>query len=129
MPLWSYLWWKRVYFNARNIADVEQLKKENEESTKEPIEIKSSEELTEESMEIKSFEESTEEQMEIKSFEESTEESMEKIFFEEDGNTTEWFDRNKFKIKKIGRFKYNDIKDLVNNIRNNTVSKIQAKNI
>ena len=51
-----------------------------------------------------------------------------------------WFDRNKFeKIlaiidsnkfnykNKIGEFKYIDIKDLVNNIRNNTISEISAK--
>ena len=51
-----------------------------------------------------------------------------------------WFDKNKFKNilaiidsnkfnykNKIGEFKYIDIKDLVNNIRNNTISKIDAK--
>ena len=51
-----------------------------------------------------------------------------------------WFDRNKFeKIlaiigsnkfnykNKIGEFKYLDIKDLVNKIRNNTISVISAK--
>ena len=51
-----------------------------------------------------------------------------------------WFDKNKFeKIlaiidsnkfnykNKIGEFKYIDIKDLVNNIRNNTISEISAK--
>ena len=51
-----------------------------------------------------------------------------------------WFDKNKFKEilaiidsnefnykNKIGEFKYIDIKDLVNNIRNNTISKIDAK--
>ena len=50
------------------------------------------------------------------------------------------FDRNKFKKKlaiidsnkfnyknKIDEFKYIDIKDLVNNIRNNTISEISAK--
>ena len=58
-------------------------------------------------------------------------------------NTTDYpnrFDKNKFKkilaiidsIKfnyksKIGEFKYIDIKDLVNNIRNNTISEISAK--
>ena len=37
-------------------------------------------------------------------------------------------DRNKFNYKnKIGEFKYIDIKDLVNNIRNNTISEIDAK--
>ena len=51
-----------------------------------------------------------------------------------------WFDRNKFKKSlaiidsnkfnyknKISEFKYIDIKDLVNNIRNNTISEISAK--
>ena len=51
-----------------------------------------------------------------------------------------WFDKNKFKKmlaiidsnkfnykNKIGEFKYIDIKDLVNNIRNNTISEISAK--
>ena len=38
-------------------------------------------------------------------------------------------DSNKFNYKKkIGEFKYIDIKDLVNNIRNNTISEISAKN-
>ena len=51
-----------------------------------------------------------------------------------------WFDRNRFKKilaiidcnkfnykSKIGEFKYIDSKDLVNNIRNNTISEISAK--
>ena len=62
----------------------------------------------------------------------------------EDKNTIDyypnWFDKNKFKKmlaiidsnkfnynNKIGEFKYIDIKDLVNNIRNNTISEIDAK--
>ena len=37
-------------------------------------------------------------------------------------------DSNKFGHKnKIGEFKYTDIKDLVNNIKNNTISEIDAK--
>ena len=37
-------------------------------------------------------------------------------------------DSNKFNCKnKVGEFKYIDIKDLVNNIRNNTISEIPAK--
>ena len=37
-------------------------------------------------------------------------------------------DSNEFNYKnKIGKFKYIDIKDLVNNIRNNTISEISAK--
>ena len=60
---------------------------------------------------------------------------------EEDKNSTDWFDKNKFKKilaildnskfnyrNKIGKFKYIDIRDLVNNIRNNTISEISAKN-
>ena len=63
---------------------------------------------------------------------------------EEDKNTTHsypnWFDKNKFKNilaiidsnkfnyrHKIGEFKYIGIKDLVNNIKNNTISEISAK--
>ena len=51
-----------------------------------------------------------------------------------------WFDKNKFENilaiidsskfnykNKIGEFKYIDIKDLVTNIRNNTISEIPAK--
>ena len=62
---------------------------------------------------------------------------------EEDKNTTDsypsWFDKNKFKNilaiidsnkfnyrHKIGEFKYTGIKDLVNNIKNNIISKIFA---
>ena len=65
---------------------------------------------------------------------------------EEDKNTTDsypnWFDKNKFKNilaiidsnkfnykNKIGEFKYIDIKYLVNNIENNTISEISAKKI
>ena len=59
---------------------------------------------------------------------------------EEDKNTTNWFDRNKFKDilaiidsnkinyrNKIGEFKCIGIRDLVNNIRNNTISELSAK--
>ena len=58
-------------------------------------------------------------------------------------NTTDcpnWFDKNKFEKmlattdsnkfnhkNKIGEFKYIDIKDLVNNTKNNTISEIDAK--
>ena len=39
-------------------------------------------------------------------------------------------DSNEFNYKnKIGEFKYIDIKDLVNNIRNNTISEIDAKKV
>ena len=54
-------------------------------------------------------------------------------------NYPKWSDKNEFEIlvtidsckfnhkNKIGEFKYIDIKDLVNNIKNNTISKIDAK--
>ena len=51
-----------------------------------------------------------------------------------------WIDKNKFKEilaiidsnefnykNKIGEFKYTDIKDLVNNVKNNIISTINAK--
>ena len=78
--------------------------------------------------------------MEIKSSEESIEEPMEIKSPEEDENTTDWFDKNKFKKilaivdsnkfnhkNKIDKFKYNDIKDLVNNVNKNAISEILAK--
>ena len=53
-----------------------------------------------------------------------------------------WFDKNKFKDilaiidsnefnykNKIGEFKYIGIRDLVNNIKNNTISEIDVKKI
>ena len=96
--------------------DIEKLKKENEE----PKELK----ISEESMEIKI----SEEPMEIKSP-------------EKDENVTDWYDKNKFKKilaivssnkfnhkNKTGRFRYIDIKDLVDNINKNTISKILARN-
>ena len=65
---------------------------------------------------------------------------MEIKSLEEDKNTTDWFDRNKFKEilgiidcnkfnyrNKIDEFKYIDIRDLVNNIRNCTISELSAK--
>ena len=61
----------------------------------------------------------------------------------EDKNTTDypnWFDRNKFKKilsiidsnkfnqkNKIGEFKYIDIEGFVNNVRNNAISEIPAR--
>ena len=92
--------------------DIEELKKENKESMK----IKISEESTEESIEIKSP--------------------------KEDENATDWFDKNKFKKilavvnsnkfnhkNKIGKIKYSDIVNLINNINNNTISETLAKKI
>ena len=74
---------------------------------------------------------------------ESVKKTMEIKSPKEDKNMTDypnWFDRNKFQKmlaiidsnkfnykNKIGEFKYIDIKDLVNKIRNNTISEISAK--
>ena len=98
---------------------IKELKKENKES----IEIKS----PKEPKEIKISKESTEESIEIKSSKENE-------------NTTDWFDKNKFqKIltiansskfnhkNKIGKFKYNDIIKLINNINDNAISETLAK--
>ena len=95
--------------------DIKEFKKENEES----IKIKISEEPTG----IKN----SKEPKEIKSP-------------KEDENTTDWYDKIKFKKildvvcsnklnhkNKIGKFKYNDIKNLVNNINKNTISETLAK--
>ena len=89
----------------------EQLKKENEQLRKNSIDVK--------------IKESIEKPKEIKSL-------------EKDKNTIDWFARNKFFLaiidsnqfnyrNKIGKFKYIDIRDLVNNIRNNTISKLDAE--
>ena len=98
------------------------------------MKIKSSEEA----MKIKSSEES----IEIKISEESTEESIEIKTPKKDENTTDWYDKNKFKKilaivdsnkfnhkNKIGNFKYNVINDLVNDINKNAISEILAKKI
>ena len=72
--------------------------------------------------------------------EESDEELIETKSLKKNENTTDWFDKNKFKKilaivdsnkfshkNKIGKFKYNDINDLINNIKNNTISEILAR--
>ena len=77
----------------------------------------------------------SEEPKEIKISKESTEESIEIKSSTENENTTDWFDKNKFQKmlaivnsnkfdhkNKIGKFKYNDIIELINNIDNNTIS-------
>ena len=56
--------------------------------------------------------------------------------------SSNWFDKNNFKQilaiidsnefnykNKIGEFKYTDIKDLVNNIKINTISELNAKKL
>ena len=114
--------------------DIEELKKENEE----PIKRKRSDESTKEPIKwkIKSSDETTEEPIEIKSSDESIKIKSPK----KDENTTDWYDKNKFKKilaiansnkfnhkNKIGKLKYNDIGNLNNNIKNNKISEILAK--
>ena len=71
----------------------------------------------------------------------SIDESDNELINESDNkNTTNWYDKNKFnKIlttidsnnfnhrNKIGGFKFNDINNLINNIKNNTISEADAK--
>ena len=81
----------------------------------------------------------SEEPKEIKISKESTEESIEIKSSKENENTTDWFDKNKFQKmlaivnsnkfdhkNKVGKFKYNDIIKLINNIDNNTISETLA---
>ena len=71
---------------------------------------------------------------------ESNKELIETISPKNDENTTNWYDKNKFnKIlttidsnnfnhkNKIDKFKFNDINDLINNIKNNTISEANVK--
>ena len=70
----------------------------------------------------------------------SDEELIEIINPEKDEDTTDWYDKNKFKkiltaidrVKfnhknKVGKLKFNDINNLINNIKNNTISEALAK--
>ena len=70
----------------------------------------------------------------------SDEELIEIINPKKDENTKDWYDTNKFKIilttidsnnfnhkNKIGKLKFNDINNLINNIKNNTISEALAK--
>ena len=137
MPLWTFCDEKEfistseeIFKEEKNFTehDVEnkQLKEENEQLRKENEQLRKNNVVKD--AEIK---ESIEKPIEIKSP-------------EEDKNTIDyypnWFDKNKFKKmlaiidsnkfnykNKIDEFKYIEIKDLVNNIRNNTISEIDAK--
>ena len=107
---------------------------------------RSTKKLTKESIE-ESDEESGEESI-SKSFEESDEELDEMLkeltkikSLNKDKNTTDWYDKNKFKKiltaidkngfnhkNKIGKLRFNVINKLVNNIKNDTISEADAKN-
>ena len=66
---------------------------------------------------------------------ESNKELIKTISPKNNENTTDWYDKNKFNEilttidsnnfnhkNKIGKIKFNDINDLINNIKNNTIS-------
>ena len=81
------------------------MKKENEQLRKNNVDVK--------------IKESIEKPIEIKSSEEDKNKFKEILTI---------IDSNKFNYRnKIGEFKYIDIRDLVNNIRNNTISERDAK--
>ena len=141
MSLWRHLWWTRAYFNVKrnfqeeNIFtqhDVEnkQLKEDNEKLKKEENEKVRKEEN-------EKLRKEKNEQLRKNNIvkDADVKESIEIKSLEEDKNATDsypnWFDKNKFKNilaiinsnkfnyrHKIGEFKYIDIKDLVNKIRN-----------
>ena len=76
---------------------------------------------------------------------ESNKESLDEDLMEirspkKDEDTTDWYDKNKFKKilttidsnnfnhkNKIGKLKFNDINNLINNIKNNTITETDAK--
>ena len=71
---------------------------------------------------------------------ESNKELIETISPKDDENTTNWYDKNKFnkilttidsinfnRKNIIGKFKFNDINNLINNIKNNTISEADTK--
>ena len=71
---------------------------------------------------------------------ESNKELIETISLKNDDNTTNWCDENRFyeilttidsnnfnHKNKVGKFKFNEINDLINNIKNNTISEANAQ--
>ena len=152
MSLWRHLWWTRAYFNVKEIFkeenifaqhDVEnkQLKEENEK-----LRSEENEKLRNENEKLRKENEKLRKNNVVKDAEikESIEKPKEIKSPEEDKNTTHsypnWFDKNKFKNilaiidskkfshkNKIVEFKHIGIKDLVNSIKNNTISEISAK--
>ena len=74
------------------------------------------------------------------SHKESNKELIEIINPKKDEDTTDWYDKNKFKKilttidsnkfnhkNKVGKLKFNDINNLINNIKNNTISETDAQ--
>ena len=89
---------------------------------------------------IKELSKELDEESDEESYEEVYKELLEIISPKKDENTTDWYDKNKFNEilttidsnkfnhkNKIGKLKFNDINNLVNNIKNNTISEADAK--
>ena len=128
-------------FFTQHDVENEQLKEENEKLRKEKNEKlrkEENEKIRTENQQLRKND--IVKDVEIK---ESIEKPKEIKCPEEDENMTDydpnWFDKNSFKKtlaiidsskfgyrNKIGEFKYIDIKDVVNNIKNNTISEISA---
>ena len=79
-------------------------------------------------------------ELNTESNEDSDEELTEVKIPKNNKNKADWYDTNKFKIilttidsnnfnhkNKIGKLKFNDINNLINNIKNNTISEADAK--
>ena len=134
---------------TQNDAENKQLKEENEKLRKEENEKlrkEENEKLRKENKQLRKENEQLRKNNVVKDAEikESIEKPKEIKSPEEDKNTTDsypnWFDKNKFKNilaiidsnkfnyrHKIGEFSYIEIKDLVINIKNNTISETSAK--
>ena len=113
-------------------------KKLNKESIK-----KSKEKLTKKMFEVLNKYDDSDKELH-KMFKESDKESykelIETISPKNDENTTNWYEKNTFNEilttvdsnnfnhkNKIGKLKFNDINNLINNIKNNTISEANAK--
>ena len=135
---------KQEKFITHHDVENKQLKEENEKvkSRKEESRKEKNEKLKNENEQLRKENEQLRKNNEDVKIKESIEKPIEIKRLEEDKNTTNWFDRNKFKEilaitdsnkfnyrNKIGEFKYIDIRDLVNNIKDNTISEIDAKKL
>ena len=125
------------------ISTSEEIFKEEKIFTQHDVENK---QLKEENKQLKEENEQLRKNIVVKddTIQESIKKPIQIKSLKEDKNTTDyypsWFDRNKFKKllaiidsskfnykNKKGEFKYIDVKDLVNNTRDNTISEIYAK--
>ena len=130
------------YFTQHDVEN-KQLKEENEKLRKENEKIRNENE-NENETENENENEQLRKDKEDANIKELIEKPKEIKSPKEDKNTTDYypncFDKNKFKKfltiidsdkfsykNKIGEFKYTDVKNLDNNIKNNTISEVSAK--